>query len=43
VVAALSVIVPNDGRAAAQVPALLAAARGVTRSLSAGPQSGAPR
>jgi DNA-binding IclR family transcriptional regulator len=40
VVAALSVIVPNDGRAAAQVPALLAAARGVTRSLSAGPQAG---
>jgi DNA-binding IclR family transcriptional regulator len=34
VVAALSVIVPNDGRAAAQVPALLAAARGVTRSLA---------
>ncbi|MFW3168568.1 IclR family transcriptional regulator [Geodermatophilus sp. CPCC 206100] len=39
VVAALSVIVPNDGRAATQVPALLAAARGVTRSLS----TGAPR
>jgi DNA-binding IclR family transcriptional regulator len=34
VVAALSVIVPNDGRAMAQVPALMAAARGVTRSLS---------
>ncbi|WRL67017.1 IclR family transcriptional regulator C-terminal domain-containing protein [Blastococcus brunescens] len=33
VVAALSVIVPNDGRATAQVPALMAAARGVTRSL----------
>ena len=33
VVAALSVIVPNDGRAMAQVPALMAAARGVTRSL----------
>ncbi|MGY1693184.1 IclR family transcriptional regulator [Geodermatophilus sp. SYSU D00697] len=37
VVAALSVIVPNDGRAMTQVPALLAAARGVTRTLSAGP------
>ncbi|RFU20392.1 IclR family transcriptional regulator [Geodermatophilus marinus] len=36
VVAALSVIVPNDERAATQVPALLAAARGVSRSLSAG-------
>jgi DNA-binding IclR family transcriptional regulator len=35
VVAALSVIVPNDGRAIAQVPVLLAAARGVTRTLSA--------
>jgi DNA-binding IclR family transcriptional regulator len=34
VVAALSVIVPNDGRAQAQVPALLAAARGVSRTLS---------
>ncbi|WP_166531128.1 IclR family transcriptional regulator [Blastococcus xanthinilyticus] len=33
VVAALSVIVPNDERAAAAVPALLAAARGVSRSL----------
>ncbi|MGY1637691.1 IclR family transcriptional regulator [Geodermatophilus sp. SYSU D00742] len=43
VVAALSVIVPNDGRAAAQVPALLAAARGVTRSLSAGPRATTPR
>nr|WP_239522182.1 IclR family transcriptional regulator C-terminal domain-containing protein [Geodermatophilus sabuli] len=43
VVAALSVIVPNDGRAAAQVPALLAAARGVTRSLSAAPPGGVPR
>ncbi|MBB3087023.1 IclR family transcriptional regulator [Geodermatophilus sabuli] len=43
VVAALSVIVPNDGRAAAQVPALLAAARGVTRSLSAGPPAQAAR
>ena len=43
VVAALSVIVPNDGRAAAQVPALLAAARGVTRSLSSPPLSVPPR
>lgn len=34
VVAALSVVVPNDDRAAAQVPALMAAARGVTRALS---------
>jgi len=34
VVAALSVIVPNDGRAQAHVPVLLAAARGVTRTLS---------
>jgi DNA-binding IclR family transcriptional regulator len=34
VVAALSVIVPNDGRAQSQVPVLLAAARGVTRTLS---------
>jgi DNA-binding IclR family transcriptional regulator len=34
VVATLSVVVPNDGRAAAQVPALMAAARGVTRSLA---------
>ncbi len=33
VVAALSVIVPNDGRAVSAVPALLAAARGVERSL----------
>jgi DNA-binding IclR family transcriptional regulator len=40
VVAALSVIVPNDGRAMAQVPALLAAARGITRTLSAGPLAG---
>jgi DNA-binding IclR family transcriptional regulator len=37
-VAALSVIVPNDARATAQVPALLAAARGVTRTLSGSPQ-----
>ncbi|QJY49914.1 IclR family transcriptional regulator [Pseudonocardia broussonetiae] len=34
VVAALSVIVPNDGRAPTYVPALLAAARGVGRSLA---------
>jgi DNA-binding IclR family transcriptional regulator len=34
VVAALSVIVPNDGRAQNHVPVLLAAARGVTRTLS---------
>jgi DNA-binding IclR family transcriptional regulator len=34
VVATLSVVVPNDGRAMAQVPALMAAARGVTRSLA---------
>lgn len=34
VVAALSVIVPNDGRAQAHVPVLLAAARGLTRTLS---------
>jgi DNA-binding IclR family transcriptional regulator len=33
VVAALSVIVPNDGRAVSTVPALLAAARGIERSL----------
>lgn len=33
VVAALSVIVPNDERAVAAVPVLLAAARGVSRSL----------
>jgi DNA-binding IclR family transcriptional regulator len=43
VVAALSVIVPNDGRAMAQVPALLAAARGITRTLSAGPLAGLSR
>jgi DNA-binding IclR family transcriptional regulator len=43
VVAALSVIVPNDGRAPAQVPVLLAAARGVTRSLRAHPATGAHR
>jgi DNA-binding IclR family transcriptional regulator len=34
VVAALSVIVPNDGRAQAHVPVLMAAARGVGRALS---------
>lgn len=34
VVAALSVIVPNDGRARGHVPVLLAAARGVSRSLA---------
>ena len=34
VVAALSVIVPNDGRAQAHVPVLLAAARGLSRSLT---------
>jgi DNA-binding IclR family transcriptional regulator len=33
VVAALSVIVPNDGRAVSAVPALLAAARGIGRSV----------
>jgi DNA-binding IclR family transcriptional regulator len=33
VVAGLSVIVPNDGRAAAHVPVLLAAARGLGRTL----------
>jgi DNA-binding IclR family transcriptional regulator len=37
VVAALSAIVPNDGRARAHVPVLLAAARGVSRAL-AGPR-----
>ncbi|HEY3471341.1 MAG TPA: IclR family transcriptional regulator C-terminal domain-containing protein, partial [Amycolatopsis sp.] len=34
VVAALSIIVPNDEHAHAGIPALLAAARGVTRTLS---------
>ncbi|SEF23553.1 DNA-binding transcriptional regulator, IclR family [Amycolatopsis pretoriensis] len=34
VVAALSIIVPNDDHAHAGIPALLAAARGVTRTLS---------
>jgi DNA-binding IclR family transcriptional regulator len=44
VVAALSVIVPNDARAASAVPALLAAARGIERSLRrpAGPSLGSP-
>jgi DNA-binding IclR family transcriptional regulator len=37
VVAGLSVIVPNDGRAAAHVPVLLAAARGLSRTLSRPP------
>lgn len=35
VVAALSVIVPNNGHAQANVPVLLAAARGISRSLAA--------
>jgi DNA-binding IclR family transcriptional regulator len=41
VVAGLSVIVPNDGRAAVHVPVLLAAARGLSRSLAgpAGPKN----
>jgi DNA-binding IclR family transcriptional regulator len=34
VVAALSVIVPNDGRAEGQVPALLATARGIGRAVT---------
>ena len=34
VVAALSVIVPNDGHAQTKVPVLLAAARGISRSLT---------
>ena len=34
VVAALSIIVPDDEHAHAGIPALLAAARGVTRTLS---------
>jgi DNA-binding IclR family transcriptional regulator len=38
VVAALSVIVPNDGRGPALVPVLLAAARGVTRALGPAPR-----
>ena len=37
VVAALSVIVPNDGRGQSLVPALLATARGITRALSEPP------
>ena len=36
VVAALSVIVPNDGRGAGLVPLLLAAARGISRALRTG-------
>ena len=36
VVAGLSVIVPNDGRAGAHVPVLLAAARGLSRVLARG-------
>jgi len=36
VVAALSVVVPYEGRAQANVPVLLAAARGIGRTLSAG-------
>jgi len=40
VVAGLSVIVPNDGRAAAHVPVLLATARGLTRALGRLPQAG---
>jgi DNA-binding IclR family transcriptional regulator len=35
VIAALSVIVPNDDRAREPIPALLAAARGITRTLAA--------
>jgi DNA-binding IclR family transcriptional regulator len=42
VVAALSVIVPNDGRAQAHVPVLTAAARGVSRALSGRPPVGPP-
>ncbi len=41
VVAALSAIVPNDAEGRSLVPVLRAAARGITRTLSAGP--GAPR
>jgi DNA-binding IclR family transcriptional regulator len=40
VVAGLSVIVPNDGRAAAHVPVLLAAARGLSRTLAGTPSGG---
>jgi DNA-binding IclR family transcriptional regulator len=40
VAAALSVIVPNDGRAAATVPVLLAAARGLSRTLARTPAGG---
>ncbi|SFF74573.1 IclR family transcriptional regulator [Blastococcus tunisiensis] len=41
VVATMSVVVPNDDRATAQVPALMAAARGVTRALC-GPRADRP-
>ncbi|MGH8965539.1 MAG: IclR family transcriptional regulator [Actinomycetes bacterium] len=41
-VAALSVIVPNDGRAQTHVPVLLAAARGISRSLAATRSLGSP-
>ena len=40
VVAGLSVIVPNDGRAVAHVPVLLAAARGLSRALSRSARDG---
>jgi DNA-binding IclR family transcriptional regulator len=43
VVAALSVIVPNDGRGQSLVPALLAAARGITRAISEPPGQRAAR
>jgi DNA-binding IclR family transcriptional regulator len=39
-IAALSVIVPNDSQARTQVPALRAAARGIARTLAAGPDRG---
>ncbi|MDV7085565.1 IclR family transcriptional regulator [Rhodococcus sp. IEGM 248] len=38
VVAALSVIVPNDEKAYAQIPALQAAAKGITRVMAAAPK-----
>ncbi|WP_211434968.1 IclR family transcriptional regulator [Blastococcus sp. DSM 46786] len=37
VAATISVVVPNDGRAAAHLPVMMAAARGVTRALCAVP------
>jgi DNA-binding IclR family transcriptional regulator len=40
VVAALSVIVPNDGHAQTHVPVLLAAARGISRSLASARRPG---